>query len=256
MRNVIVYPYKAGSNSARDLAQALNVRRISHTNSRFRGRADKTVINWGGSRVPDEVMNCRVINMPEAVRRASDKLEFFGNAQCRVPEWTTDYHTAREWWGNGDIVVERHVLNGNSGQGIRLASVATEEIVTAAPLYTKYVPKRHEYRIHVFNGEVMDVQRKARRQDVPDDQVDWRIRNNDNGFIFARNEGALGEVPADVLEQARRAVNNLGLDFGAADVIFNEHRGEAYVLEVNTAPGLTGTTLENYVTAFTQLIGE
>ena len=256
MRNVIIYPYKAGSNSARDLAQALGVRRISHTNSRFRGRADKTVINWGGSRTPDEVNNCRVINPSDAVRRASDKLEFFTNANCRTPEWTTDRMEAIGWWDSGAIVVERHILNGNSGAGIRLASRESETVVRDAPLYTKYVPKRHEYRIHVFGGEVMDIQRKARRQDVPDEQVDWKIRNNDNGFIFARNEGALGDVPADVLDQARQAINNLGLDFGAADVIFNEHRQEAFVLEVNTAPGLSGTTLDNYVAAFRGLLEE
>ncbi|MNY81884.1 hypothetical protein D3C86_2236870 [compost metagenome] len=49
------------------------------------------------------------------------------------------------------------------------------------------------------------------------------------------------------------AVNALGLDFGAADVIWNDHRKQAFVLEVNTAPGLTGTTLEKYAKALKEI---
>ncbi|MNY63636.1 hypothetical protein D3C86_2006230 [compost metagenome] len=50
------------------------------------------------------------------------------------------------------------------------------------------------------------------------------------------------------------AVNAIGLTFGAVDVIWNEYRHQAYVLEVNTAPGLTGTTLEKYAEAFRGLM--
>lgn len=248
---MILYPYKPGSNSARELAQALEIRRISHRNSRFRGRPEKTVINWGASTVPEEVLKCTVINHPDNVRRASDKLEFFRNAECRKPEWTEDREEAEVWAEEGATVVCRTVLNGNSGAGIVLAE--DEEEVVPAPLYTKYVPKRNEYRVHVFQGQVIDVQRKARRRDVPDDQVNWRVRNNANGFVFARNGDALGDVPQDVLDQAIGAVTSLGLDFGAADVIFNDNRSQAFVLEVNTAPGLEGTTLENYTRAFNNI---
>jgi D-alanine-D-alanine ligase-like ATP-grasp enzyme len=54
-----------------------------------------------------------------------------------------------------------------------------------------------------------------------------------------------------VTSEAIKAVNCLGLYFGAADVIWNDKEQRAYVLEVNTAPGLEGTTLENYANAFT-----
>lgn len=247
--SLIVYPYKAGSNSARDLARALGVKRISHNNSRFRGRREKTVINWGASRVPEEVAKCTIINSPDAVRRASDKLEFFRNTECRKPEWFVHAQTASEYGEeNGVTIVARHVLNGHSGEGIEL--IEPGAYMPHAPLYTAYIPKKQEYRVHVFRGEVIDVQRKARRRDVPDEDVNWKVRNNANGFVFARNGDALGDVPPDVLDQAVQAVQSLGLDFGAADVIFNERQSLAYVLEVNTAPGLVGTTLENYSRAF------
>jgi len=250
---MIIYPYKPGSNSARDLARELDVRRISHRNSRFRGRPEKTVINWGASTVPEEVAKCTLINRPDAVRLASDKLQFFRNAECRKPEWFTDWEMAATYSEDNDCtIVVRHVLNGHSGEGIELVERG-HYMPEDAPLYTVYVPKKQEYRVHVFNGEVIDVQRKARRRDVPDEQVNWKIRNNDNGFIFARNGDALGDVPQDVLNQAVQAITSLGLHFGAADVVYNNSRSQTFVLEVNTAPGLEGTTLENYARAFRAL---
>ncbi len=253
MTNTWVYPYKPGSASGRALAQALGVRRISHRNSTFRGRPEKLIINWGASRVPEEVSKCTILNRPGAVHGASDKLMFFRNAECRKPEWTEDPQVAKDWLWEGSLLVCRTVLNGNSGEGIILyegTSMDDQDSLPGAPLYVKYVPKRQEYRVHVFRGEVIDVQRKARRRDVPDDQINWKVRNHANGFVFARNGDALGDVPDDVLHQATDGVTSLGLDFGAADVIYNDRSGLAYVLEVNTAPGLEGTTLDNYVRAF------
>ncbi len=252
MNNTMLYPYKAGSASGRALAQALGIRRISHRNSTFRGNPRKTIINWGASRLPEEVGKCQVVNTADAVNRASDKLKFFVNADCRKPAWFTDEDTALlHAVSTNDTIVVRHVLNGNSGEGIEL--VEPGGVLPYAPLYTAYVPKKQEYRVHVFGGEVIDVQRKARRRDVADGDVNWKVRNHANGFIFARNAEALGEIPEDVLVQATQAVSSIGLDFGAADVVFNERSGLAYVLEVNTSPGLEGSTLDNYVNAFNGL---
>tara|TARA_B100000929_G_C15511743_1_gene421155 strand:- start:33810 stop:34580 length:771 start_codon:yes stop_codon:yes gene_type:complete len=256
MRNTILYPYKPGSNSARELARELEVRRMSHRNSTFRGNPNKLVINWGASRLPEEALKCQVINEPDAVRRASDKLQFFTHADCRKPWWTESWQEAIEYCNEeGATIVVRHVLNGHSGEGIQLVEPGNY-MPEGAPLYTAYVPKKHEYRVHVFNGEVIDVQRKARRRDVADEDVNWKVRNNANGFVFARNGDALGTVPDDVLRQATQAVTSLNLHFGAADVIFNERQSLAYVLEVNTAPGLEGTTLTNYANAFRSLRDE
>lgn len=255
MTKPMLYPYKAGSASGRALAQELGLRRISHRNSTFKGRESKTIINWGASRVPEEVGKCTIINRPEAVYKASDKLQFFENVACRKPNYFLHYEDASEHQEEaGCTIVVRNVLNGHSGEGIVLVEPG-EYMPEDAPLYTEYVPKKQEYRIHVFNGQVIDVQRKARRRDVADEDVNWKVRNNANGFVFARNGDALGDVPSDVLVQSIAAVTSLGLDFGAADVIFNERSSSAYVLEVNTAPGLEGTTVSSYGNAFRELLG-
>lgn len=299
-----IYPYKPGSESGKALAEGLNLKRIAHKNSRFKGAADKLVINWGSSKVPEEVSKCIILNLPQAVAQASDKLlafrrmnegnrktravyvvgnthnlsvdhdlwetvpdDFIGTMKterygeikvletmpneqnfCRTPEFTDSFVKADMWLMKGHTVVERNILNGNSGAGIRLVEPDSGEQLQKAPLYVMYVPKKQEYRVHVCGGEAVDVQRKARRKDVEDDAINWKIRNHDNGFIFARNEGDV--VPPDVITQAVRGVSALGLAFGAVDVIFNEKEQKAYVLEVNTAPGLSGATLDGYVKRF------
>lgn len=42
-----IYAYKQGSASALALAAALGIKCIKHEGSRFKGRHNKTVINWG-----------------------------------------------------------------------------------------------------------------------------------------------------------------------------------------------------------------
>lgn len=259
---MLVYPYKTGSKSAKALSEAIGAKRIKHKNSKFKGSATKTVINWGSSDLPPEVMKCKVLNPPAKVALASNKRTFFNkleevNEEIRngahgdlaqpvsIPAHTTDKQVAGNWIATGSTVVCRTKLTGNSGDGIVIAETA-EELVDA-PLYTAYIPKKFEYRVHVVNGEVLHVQRKARNTDIPDDQINWKVRNHANGFIFAINED---HVPnPDVLQQGLNAVNALGLDFGAVDIIWNEKRKKAYVLEVNTACGLEGTTLEKYAEA-------
>lgn len=311
---MIIYPYKPASESSKALADALGIKRISHRNSKFKGAADKLVINWGASELPEEILKCTVLNTSKAVSVAANKLKFFeamnakpglpGQAvtvehiinrriaklsrghdyvvglnvgdNChidsdwvithieqpegplkelpRTPSFTTSTGQAYCWLEDGYQVVARTILNGNSGAGIVLLSEDNlGEPAVNAPLYVKYVPKKQEYRVHVFRNEVVDVQRKARRHDVEDKDVNWKIRNHSNGFIFARGE-ALGDVPEDVLKQSKLAVAACGLDFGAVDVIFSDKEQAAYVLEINSAPGLSGATLDGYVQRFRELM--
>lgn len=255
---MFIYPYKQASTSAKVLAETIGAKRIRVNGSRFKGSPDKVVINWGRSVLSEEVLKCKVINHPDVTNIASNKLKFFkaideynkdldwDEDAVRIPFWSSDKGWAEYSLKSGNIVVVRHKLTGNSGEGIELLEDGVA-VVPEAPLYVKYIPKKQEYRVHVANGKVVDLQRKARRKDVPDDKINWRIRNHDNGFIFARNEL---EVPDDVSAQAVRACKAIGLDFGAVDVIYNDKEQQAYVLEVNTAPGLTGTTLDGYVERF------
>jgi D-alanine-D-alanine ligase-like ATP-grasp enzyme len=54
------------------------------------------------------------------------------------------------------------------------------------------------------------------------------------------------EEPADLRDVALQAVKALDLHFGAVDIIWNKKDNKCYVLEVNTAPGVEGTSTEIY----------
>jgi glutathione synthase/RimK-type ligase-like ATP-grasp enzyme len=240
-----LYAYKNGSASARALADALGIKILLHEGKPIR---NQTIINWGSSNIVRPFDgNLRILNKDYAVAKASNKLttfKLFKEHGVACPEWTESRDEAWEWLDKSSVVA-RKVLNGHSGAGIEIIEQGAKEICHA-PLYTKYVKKDQEYRIHVFQGEVLFQQRKARKIEVPDEEVNWQVRNLAGGFIFA-NDGVV--APENVQQQAIKAVEALGLDFGAVDVLTTK-RGEAYCLEVNTACGVQGRTLEAYVQAF------
>ena len=82
--------------------------------------------------------------------------------------------------------------------------------------------------------------------EVPNEEVDYQIRNAHSGWVFCRNEL---QCPRCCLDLAVRAVSSLELDFGAVDIGYNLSGQVAHVYEVNTAPGLEGATLDSYYKA-------
>jgi D-alanine-D-alanine ligase-like ATP-grasp enzyme len=69
--------------------------------------------------------------------------------------------------------------------------------------------------------------------------------------VFCREQV---EWTEPLVTEAQKAVNALGLDFGAVDIIYNGHEDKYYVLEVNTAPGMEGETMFSYVCSFLNIM--
>lgn len=244
-----IYSHNKHSKGCKNLAKALHIFRVKHNNSGFKGRNNKTVINWGSSVLSTEVSKCSIINRPEAVSIAQNKLSLFQllskYEQVSIPEFTSDIEVAKDWLDNGNTVVAREMLRASAGRGIKIVKDKNE--IEYAPLYTKYVPKKEEYRVHIVAGKIIDVQKKGIKLDYPKEDINWQVRTHDKGFIYMRENI---KVPEDVTKQALLAFNKTDLDFGAIDVIYNDKSSKAYVLEINTAPGLEGTTVQKYKEAF------
>ena len=246
----IIYAYNNGSRSAKALADGLGIKRMKHEGKKLNGI--KHLINWGASDIKRPYGEpLEVLNSPVAVKRAANKLETFRvlseDAFTNIPAFTTDINEAQLWLEQKHAVVCRTVLNGYGGAGIVIAE--REDQLVKAPLYTRYIKKKNEFRVHVVDGKAIHIQRKARRKDVPDEQVNWKICNHANGFIFQMENVNLPELG---LLEAEAAVDDLGLHFGAVDLVEGID-GKFYVLEVNTAPGIEGTTLQKYVAAFQEI---
>lgn len=250
-----VLPY-GPSDSVRELTSAINakiqelrlnanVMSLVSEGSRYRSRVGDIVVNYGNRRYNGAFFGgATVLNSVVALNRAANKVAAFNAlrlAEVKTVEYTTDRELALNWNRN-EIVYERGTLTGHSGEGITVR--LQREGIADAPLYTKGIQgPRREWRVHVFEGVITYVQKKIRRNGYRDLST-YRedIRNHHTGWVYSN---AFTDAPPDqVLIQAHKAVSALGLNFGAVDLI--SKNTNAWVLEVNTAPGLTGTTLETY----------
>lgn len=115
--------------------------------------------------------------------------------------------------------------------------------------WVRYVPLSAEFRIHVFqkpDGEFIVI-RAGRKVPGPEGikRPEW-VRSWDLGWRLAYNGPRKGELPKGLREEAKKAVQALGLHFGAVDIGITEEGARPLVLEVNRAPGLEGGTPQAY----------
>jgi glutathione synthase/RimK-type ligase-like ATP-grasp enzyme len=262
-----------GSQGASRLAEAVRaagVRAMKVFPDRgYRPRENHLIVNWGSGRTPGWLTNPylrHVLNLPHHVEVAGNKLLAFRKMQeagVSIPEFTTDHNVANDW---GCTFFGRKKLRGHSGVGIIVfdpeyphgeggmyPAPANDNPHTNdnCPLYVKYIKKAAEYRVHVFNGEVIDIQQKRKRRDLDNEHVNYQVRSHSNGWVFCRDNI---DIPNPAVgRESIAAMAALGLDFGAVDVIWNSHYKAAYVLEVNTAPGLEGETINKYANKIREL---
>ena len=250
MKKVRILQAKASS-GAKALVEKLreagvDALRLKVNGSTYKGHPSHFILNWGSSQRRSIREGIALFNQPEATVKASDKVTALSLIEDAVPS-TTYHDMATQWVNDGYVVYCRKLTRASEGRGIIVARTI-DEMVTA-PLYTRGVTVDREIRVHVFDGEVIDYAQKKKmnseRRVEEGIELDTDVRNLKGGWIFAR-QGV--EIPEDAKEVSISAVAALGLDFGAVDVIITE-QGQPLVLEVNTAPGLEGTTLERYTNA-------
>lgn len=250
-KRLIINAAKGMFPSARKLADAIKpetqhkVYVVRNDSPTFKPRLGDVIINWGNSTHPIwETEAVASLNNPDSIALSINKLHTFlklrGENACRIPEFSLRL-VAKDWFNAGLDIVCRHTLVGFGGAGIELVNNKTHETLPDAHLYVLYKKKAAEFRVHVFKDVVIDVTQKKVKEGA--ENVNRQIRNHANGWVYCRENI---DVPQDVFKQAVAAVTALGLDFGAVDVIWNHKEQQAYVLEVNSAPGLEGQTLTSY----------
>lgn len=262
-KRVILYPYRLYSASAKAIQKALQEQGITcirvRQDGNYKPRNNDLIINWGNSHNPiwiDKLVDIMGpmadgvwLNRLWSTTQATNKLNTFNilkEAGVSIPEYTTDIQTAIKWQYTDKInVIGRHLLTGHSGDGIVLFEPESEFNPEDDPcrLYVKYIKKKAEYRVHIFKGEVIDIQEKRKIRNYQG-RFDSKIRSHQNGWVYCRERINTHD---SIRGEAIKSIEALGLDFGAVDVVWNNKQQKAYVLEVNTAPGLEGTTLTNYV---------
>ena len=248
-----------GSRAAKALKNALQqkldipVHLFRKNSLHYQPRWTDYVINWGCSTEWPWINNTSKNGNQICVNKLSffEQVTAFNQVNTtktvNIPKWTDDWEDIETDLKNPTLWFARTILNGHSGNGI--IPFYDNEPIPHAPLYVQYKKKRHEYRVHFFkNGHgytILDISQKKKR--IGFENVNTKVRNHKNGWVYAREN--IYE-PQDLKQQALNAALASRLDFGAVDLIWNEKENKCYVLEVNSAPGIEGTTLQKYVEAF------
>lgn len=281
------------SNGAVALKNSLGATMLRATGSKYSGRKESCVINWGNTSAEADrlAVVCAnagrdFLNLPIRVASVVNKRDFFEKMQAALPEvtipWCLTFAEAAALVRAGSRVFARTSLSSHSGKGIVLMVSAADANIQAInqlknsgtfPVFVVDGPElpsdelarcrlftqgisgsRIEYRIHVVRGEAILAQSKRRKAEFQaNSNYQSIVRNVGSGWIYAVN--ALqdeGGSLAAAKEAAINTVTAMGLDFGAVDIVWQRGNSKAYVLEVNTAPGLEedGSALTAYTEAF------
>lgn len=273
LRDLIIYCDRP-SDTARNLANRLSARRLfGSTTRRLRNLAGTLLVNYGTSHSPTWKLGEKsiVLNPPEKILNAISKVkahERFQNVSVPTLEQTTDRDVAAKWVQEGSgVLCRRDGLSG--GRGITYVPKGSSDPLPESDFYTKYFPKTHEYRAHVFRGRLIDLTQKRLKNGQAKDEtasaVARIVRSLDNGWVHAHENVDLPVGRRDRLEQAAvSAVAALGLDFGAVDILLyvpdkglRKGSDVMAVAEVNSAPGLGNeVTLRAYEESIRQLYND
>lgn len=189
-------------------------------------------VNWG---YRGEFRDADGAILNRFVSPAASKMQAFtllAAAELNIPRWSQSAQALRIMLREDRaIIARRDGLSG--GRGMVLVEPGVEP--STADFYVEKLSYRREFRIHVFQEQVIHRQGKF----IPPG-FSGLAKNFENGCIYTGQElerFADDATWAQLEQLALRSVAALGLDFGAVDLLQNKH-GHLYVLEVNTAPGL------------------
>jgi len=214
---------KLGSSSLKRIAQALS------------------------ARVGYKVLRTRIVNphrkqysYGNLIDKCNQYRWFMANGIC-CPEFTFIRVEARDWINDGSVVFCRTLTRASEGRGIVVAE--TVDQLVDAPVYTKYMKKKREFRVHIFKDKIVQIVEKRMRVGWGGPR-DTRIRNTANGYVFCRE---VTNIPEGLGQLALQASRVTGSDFRGVDIGYNEKKDELFVIEVNSAPGIEGSNVNDYV---------
>ena len=262
LRPVLV-PYDRTSLSGKAVSRHFKVKR-PFADGRFRPKKSDVIINWGiNDEIPIIKEDTLVLNKPKDVSLAASKLDcltILGKNGINVPYFATNLEDAKSLFGITEKVFCRTLTRASKGKGIVIAK--NEKELVDCTLYTAMLDVDIEYRVHVFNGEVIDLAQKKRmsterRKDKKIEVRNEEVRNLMNGWSFTRTDITLKDAGGvfyhEIIKIALEGAKALNLDFCAIDLI-KDKNDVFYILEVNTAPGMKKgtTTHRRYVRAISR----
>lgn len=241
MSAVILRRRKLGRTSCREIARLSQTGIVAVRNDQPFPEGHDLVIRWGTtSNVP--VRN--VLNRSEAIHEVNDKAGFrikLQQANVSVPK-TLLLQSDRDFadYRNGAFDdaprdIEYVGRPSKHAQGRKLIKGTFDEccqqvIRWGGGYVSQYIAKVKEFRVAVIQGRAVWVAEKTPGN--PQD-VAWNVAQGGR-FDNVRFD----DWPLKVVKTAIEGFNVSNLDFGGVDVMLDAE-GNAYILEINSAPSLT-----------------
>ena len=289
------YIYYSGptDDTGKRLAEALGAK---HGNTKPAAKTGMIVVGWG-CKTKDRVAMKQhtVLNHPDKIRTNRDKLKTLSVLKAAgIPvadfvnagDVLTALSDARSAISLPLIGRKKYHQGGKDFWTCLTRGQVQKAIGQGAEYFQNYLDIVDEYRLHVFNGRVINMQKKTERSNMTaaykeqhgtrisniadknkialdkntmeyvlenlgkrEERPDQIIKSNIRGWKFSQIKTAKAELK----EAAVNAVKAIGLDFGAVDCCMAEG-GKPYIIEVNSGPGLQGTPFDAYVAAFKDAI--
>jgi hypothetical protein len=167
-------------------------------------------------------------------------------------EFTTDISKVKQWLLEENVVFGRQTLNGSEGSGIIILTDPSA-VIPPCPVYTKYKPKKREFRVHVFKDKIVNIVEKKLKSGW-NGPKNTKVRNTANGYIFCQDFDLTPALRTRIETLGLHAAKVCGSDFRGVDVCYNEKHDDVFVVEVNSAPGIEGSNVDKYVQVIKQYV--
>lgn len=242
------------STGAFELARALDAKRLRKFDglsfwdktTRFDPEEGSTIVCWGTALPP--IDGLRVLNSMEIQLDKYQQWVKLSRVVLSPRMSKPDSYRGERYYRESGYVPRSSYHTG----GLDLLGMGK---TVRADYYTFKENFTNEYRIHSFNGRSIRAGQKVPREGfTPVSEADWKpnsnllhpwVRSYDGGWKISYNEFSSTPLMREI---AHKAVKTLGLTFGAVDLA-QRPNGDLVVLEVNTAPGIEGNTLNVYARA-------
>ena len=245
-----------------------------------------TLVRWGNSYAPDidvsiSALGGRVYNTARGVESVVNRRNMLLLVRDSTPHSLRVTRSSQEF-SREDSWIGRHFF-GRWGRDIIDTTVPGFRLPTDGYFLVERWPADFEVRVHLMTSPSvvsLAMQIKLRKDDQGDPVYalspdsngaigQLTIRNEDNGWhlypLSSSQARALGIDKNVIRDTAKICLRGFGLDFGCVDFLVrvpgsplnSSTPGPVIrVLELNTAPGLRGSTLDAYINGFRNLLNQ
>jgi len=245
---------KAGFNSGKALAKLLNLKFHSNVN-KIKDQSE-ILIRYGNYQDSGRIVKDTCINSVDAILKCSAK-HLLSKFLAVDPELLSPiyypYCYNNILPNNLTFPVMARKRHHKAGNDIVICN-KYDDIPSDANYLVDIYPTSREYRVHVFNGEVVKVFRKY----PIDDNADPLIRSSHHGWKYVRSNLSKVLCAKSLIKTAVKVADILGVVFCGIDMAWSikKELNRWIIWEVNSAPSLNSSSLELYAELFRNFFQE